>query len=89
MKFTVKVGKEFDVENVDVVEQKDESTKLQHFLASFRAQVALIVFAIAFLFLVGASIVGAFRGDFSALEAVWKVTAMPVGMVLAHYFQNK
>lgn len=89
MKFRVRIGEEFEVNSAEVADEKGRNTVLQHFITEFRAQIAMIVFGIAFLFLLGSAIVGLLQGNFSALESVWKVAAVPIGMVLAHYFQTK
>ncbi|NJD36148.1 MAG: hypothetical protein FIA96_15185 [Betaproteobacteria bacterium] len=53
-----------------------------------RSTIALLIMVAALLALVSGARFGLYHGDFSVLQTVWAIIAVPVGYVIAHYFRD-
>jgi predicted MFS family arabinose efflux permease len=77
MKRRMKVGKEFDVENV-VVSEVDTHT---------RRTLTLVLLAVGALFLFGSAAKGILDKDFETLNAVWNVEGPVVGLMAGFFYK--
>ncbi len=74
MKYEAKPGINFDINDVKVIKEKT------------RFIIATVMLITAVSFLLGSVVYGVTVNDFSLLRTVWGVVAVPLGMVLQHYF---
>ncbi|MFT4120556.1 hypothetical protein [Bradyrhizobium sp.] len=71
------VGQEFDIENVELSE------------AITRSRIVWVVFGTIAAFLMGSAALGLYKGEFSALQAVWSATAPVYGAIAGYFFSRQ
>lgn len=81
---TKNIGHEFPVQNAEVIEAKRRYLETQT-----TAWIAKAILAVALMSLVGAGLHGVMSENFSALQTLWAVTALPLGAVMKHYFERR
>lgn len=81
---TKNVGHDFPVQNAEVIEAKRRYLETQT-----TAEIAKVILVAAALALCGAGLLGVWSGNFSALQTLWAVIALPLGMVMKHYFERR
>jgi hypothetical protein len=79
MKRRVKVGKEFDVENV-VVSEVDTRT---------RRTLTLVLLGVGAVFLFGSAAKGIWDKDFATMNAVWNIEGPVVGMMAGYFYKGR
>lgn len=89
-KYTVQVGADFDIDNVEIVElvkaQAEASSKAQADKA--RTWIVLALIAGVFLALGIAISLRVWFGDHAAVPAVWNSTQGFIGVILGYYFRD-
>jgi hypothetical protein len=81
MRYKPKIGDEFELTNVVLA-------KTKHVTELTRSVIALSVVLLGILALLITGALGAYRGDFQALQMLWAVIAAPLGWVIGHYFRG-
>jgi hypothetical protein len=83
MKYKPRLGQDFPVEAVVIKE------KASYLKEGTRSVIAVAVVGIAAVALLVGAMVWAFGGGSDALESVWNFVALPVGLILGHYFSPR
>jgi hypothetical protein len=71
------VGREFDIGSVEFSD------------ATTRTRIVWVVFAAIAFFLFGSAALGIYKGEFSALQAVWSATAPVYGAIAGYFFSRQ
>lgn len=83
MVFKVSAGKEFPVARADDVANAQDFRAISE--ERTRTVLVYVIVGLMTLFLVGAAVLGVFKGDFSNLQRVWNVTAPVLGAIVGYY----
>ena len=96
MRFKVSVGEEFEVSEVtisnpEIIKAETELNKAKQQTKDThnRTVIAWAVLSLVTVFLIGAALLGVFDGEFSKLQAVYNVAAVPMSAILAYYFGQR
>lgn len=83
MKLKKDIGRDFPVQNAEVIEASRKYLKTKT-----TSQIAIGIMVCSALLLLGAALLGLLIGDFSGLQNLWSVIALPTGVVITHYFES-
>jgi hypothetical protein len=96
MRFEVNIGEEFEISEVtisnsEIIKAETELNKARQQAKDThnRTVIAWAVLSLVTVFLIGASILGVRDGEFSKLQAVYNVAAVPMSAILAYYFGQR
>jgi hypothetical protein len=96
MQFKVKVGEDFEVfeatiSEVEIVKAETELNKAKQQAKDThnRTVIAWAVLSLVTVFLIGGALIGVLDGEFSKLQAVYNVAAVPMSAILAYYFGQR
>lgn len=88
--YKVQVGSEFEVTSVEVVTDSDHNLNDAHFIEiKHRNKLSELVLGFVAIYLIAASILGMYEGNFEKLQAFYNVAAIPVTAILSFYFKQK
>lgn len=90
-RYKVRVGKEFEVESIDVDDSRvvADAAKASRRLRDTRARHALAFFMVgAIVAALAISVaIGFFDGSYNEVSATWNAVSFPLGTIIAAYFQ--
>jgi hypothetical protein len=96
MRFMVRVGEEFELSEVMVLnpeiikaETDLNKAKQQAKDTHNRTVITWAVLSLVTVFLIGSALLGIFDGEFSKLQAVYNVAVVPLSAILAYYFGQR
>lgn len=84
MRFGVRVGKEFELTDVEVIRAHRELAE-----ENTRRFIVVLIFVTGIGFLVGAGILGLIEGEFAKLNAVWVAASAPLSAIVGYHFRSK
>jgi hypothetical protein len=82
MKYKPKIGNDFPVTKEVIFAETKRMTEFT------RSTIALSVVLFGIIALIAAAAVGVYKGEFSALQALWAISAAPLGWIIGYYFRG-